>query len=59
MVSRMRETEEIEKGEGSLSIFIILTEIWGINPRRPRPGKGDVWNRDCNFETLNESESLK
>jgi len=34
-VSRPRETEGKEKGEGSLSILVVLIDIWGINPRNP------------------------
>jgi hypothetical protein len=29
------ETEGEEKGEGSLSILIVLKDIWGINPKNP------------------------
>lgn len=34
------ETEGEEKGEGSLSILVVLQEIWGIYLRKPRLGKG-------------------
>jgi len=34
-VSRPRETEGKEKEEGSLSILVVLMDIWGIIPKDP------------------------
>jgi len=34
------ETEGEEKGEGSLSILVVLKETWGIYLKKPRLGKG-------------------
>ena len=59
VVFRPRETEGKEKGEGSLSILVVLTDTWGIKPKTPRLGKGDAWNWNCNWGTFNGSKTLR
>jgi hypothetical protein len=50
MVSRPGETEGKEKGEGSLSIFMVPIELWEIQQllKSHKVGKGDTLKRACN-----------
>ena len=46
-------------GHGSLSNLVVLHESWGINPMKPRLGKGVAYNWDSDIETFIESKSRK
>jgi hypothetical protein len=59
VVFRARETEGKKKEEGSLSILVVLTDTWGIKPKKPRLGKEDAWNWNCNWGTFNGSKTLR
>lgn len=51
--------KEKGKGHGSLSNLVVLHDLWGINPMKPRLGKGVAYIRDSDSETFIESKSRK
>ena len=57
VVAEPRETEENEKEEGSLNIFIVPMKAGKSFQESRLVGKEDVWDRNCNLVTLNESIS--
>jgi len=57
VVSESRETEENEKEEGSLNIFIVPMKAGKSSQESRLVGKEDVWGRNCNLVTLNEPVS--